>query len=266
REDPPFALRSPRRIRQCREGADRHDRWVGIGLDRPTSKPSRRALGRGFDDLAISDVEDAVSDGRNPSVVGDHDDGLLEISVQRLEQIQDFLAGLRVEFSRGLVREEQGRTVRQGNRDGDPLLLTAAHLVRPMARTVGEADEVEEFLRPSLPGRAVFGARRIGSSMFSSAESVGTRLKNWKTKPAWRNRYRTSSPSLMSTRLEPFTSIRPAVGRSIPPRMFKNVVLPHPEGPRIATSSPSWMCRSRPRKAMTSAFPVRYTLIKSLVR
>src|SRR5207249_4705845 len=140
------------------------------------------------DDLAISDVEDAVSDGRNPSVVGDHDDGLLEISVQRLEQIQDFLAGLRVEFSRGLVREEQGRFVRQGNRDGDPLLLTAAHLVRP------------------------------------------------------------------------------AVGRSIPPRMFKNVVLPHPEGPRIATSSPSWMCRSRPRKAMTSAFPVRYTLIKSLVR
>src|SRR5438093_13573279 len=154
RENPPFALG---RIRQCREGADRHDRWVGIGLDRPTSKPSRRVLGRGFDDLAISDVEDAVSDGRNPSVVGDHDDGLLEISVQRLEQIQDFLARLRVEFARGLVREEQGRIVRQGNRDGDPLLLAAAHLVRPMARTVGEADEVEEFLRPSLPGRAVFG-------------------------------------------------------------------------------------------------------------
>src|SRR5437763_905657 len=148
REDPPFALRSPRRICHCREGADRHDRWVGRGLDRPTSKPSRRVLGRGFDDLAISDVEDAVRDGRNPSVVGDHDDGLLEISVQRLEQIQDFLAGLRVEFSRGLVREEQGRIVRQGNRDGDPLLLTAAHLVRPMARTVGEADEVEEFRFP----------------------------------------------------------------------------------------------------------------------
>src|SRR5205807_584988 len=65
----------------------------------PFEQPSRELLGRGFDDLAISDVEDATSDARNPSVMGDNDYGLLEISVQPLEQIQDFLAGLRVEPS-----------------------------------------------------------------------------------------------------------------------------------------------------------------------
>src|SRR5438105_7218979 len=92
----------------------------------PFEQPSRDLLGRGFDDLAISDVEDATSDARNPSVMGDNDYGLLEISIQPLEQIQDFLAGLRVELSCGLVRKEQGWIVRQGDRDGDPLLLAAA--------------------------------------------------------------------------------------------------------------------------------------------
>src|SRR6266540_6605783 len=114
-------------------------------------------LSRGLDNLAVSDVEGAIGDVRNPSVVRDNDDGLLEILVQSLEQIEDFLAGLRVELSCGLVREEQGRIVRQRDRNGDPLLLTAAQLVRPMARTLGEADEIKEFLRPSLPGRAVLG-------------------------------------------------------------------------------------------------------------
>src|SRR5947208_1457484 len=128
----------------------------------PFEQPSRDLLGRGFDDLAISDVEDSTSDARNPSVMGDNDYGLLEISVQPLEQIQDFLAGLRVELSCGLVRKEQGWIVRQGDCDSDPLLLAAAQLVRPMTRTLGEADEIEEFLRPSLPGRAVFGGEAHG--------------------------------------------------------------------------------------------------------
>src|SRR2546423_12477915 len=125
----------------------------------PFEQPSRGLLGRGFDDLAISDVEDATSDARNPSVVGDNDYGFLEISVQPLEEIQDFLAGLRVELSGRLVCQEQGWIVRQGDCDGDPLLFAAAQLVRPMTRPLGEADEIEEFLRPSLPGHAVLGGK-----------------------------------------------------------------------------------------------------------
>src|SRR3989454_2603198 len=85
-------------------------------------------------------------------------------------------------------------------------------------------------------------------------------------KPTFASRYLTRSPSPKSTRLEPSTSIRPAVGRSIPPMRLSNVVFPHPEGPWTATSSPSATCISRPRSAITSDFPVRYTLIRSLVR
>src|SRR3989442_1649958 len=47
---------------------------------------------------------------------------------------------------------------------------------------------------------------------------------------------------------------------------FSSVVFPHPDGPWTATSSPSATCMSRPRSAITSDFPVRYTLIKSFVR
>src|SRR2546428_14071730 len=85
-------------------------------------------------------------------------------------------------------------------------------------------------------------------------------------KPTFASRYLTRSPSAKSTRLEPSTSIRPAVGRSIPPIRLRSVVFPHPEGPWTATSSPSATCMSRPRSAITSDFPVRYTLIKSFVR
>src|SRR5438128_10038708 len=84
--------------------------------------------------------------------------------------------------------------------------------------------------------------------------------------PALEGRYLPRSPPARSTRLEPFTSIRPAVGRSIPPIRLSNVVLPQPEGPWTATSSLSATCMSRPRSAITSDFPVRYTLIRSFVR
>src|SRR5713226_3148341 len=85
-------------------------------------------------------------------------------------------------------------------------------------------------------------------------------------KPTLSRRYLTRSPSPKSTRLEPSTSIRPAVGRSIPPMRLSKVVFPHPEGPWTATSSRSATCMSRPRSAITSDFPVRYTLIRSFVR
>src|SRR5437870_11020388 len=85
-------------------------------------------------------------------------------------------------------------------------------------------------------------------------------------KPTRARRYLTRSPSPRSTGLEPPAAMRPAVGRSIPPRRFSRVVFPHPEGPWTAPSSPSATCMSRPRSAITSDFPVRYTLIRSFVR
>src|SRR5436309_437329 len=142
-----------------------------------------------------------------------------------------------------------------------PLSSSGRWLARCVMPTSSRSS-FRRFARIEMP----FPARRSGSSTFSSAVRVGTRLKNWKMKPTLERRYLTRSPSPRSTRLEPFTSILPAVGRSIPPIRLSNVVLPQPEGPCTATSSLSATCMSRPRSAITSDFPVRYTLIRSFVR
>ena len=47
---------------------------------------------------------------------------------------------------------------------------------------------------------------------------------------------------------------------SIPPNMFKSVVLPAPEGPTTTTSSPRSMSKVMPSTAATSTSPMRYTL------
>src|SRR2546427_10603691 len=85
-------------------------------------------------------------------------------------------------------------------------------------------------------------------------------------KPTLECGYCKRPPSARATGLERFTPTRPGGGRSIPPIRLSNVVLPQPEGPWTATSSLSATCMSRPRSAITSDFPVRYTLIRSFVR
>src|SRR6267378_335814 len=54
----------------------------------------------------------------------------------------------------------------------------------------------------------------------------------------------------------------PDVKSSIPDRQFSNVVLPHPEGPMIATISPFRISRSTPRRAWTSTPPLSYVLTR----
>ena len=92
--------------------------------------------------------------------------------------------------------------------------------------------------------------------MFSSAVSIGSRLKNWKMKPMWRRR---SMVRAVSER--PVTSVSPiqtspAVGWSRPARMCMSVDLPEPEGPITATSSPSATSSVTPRRASTAVSPM----------
>ena len=68
--------------------------------------------------------------------------------------------------------------------DRDALLLAAGELRGAVGAAVGEPDLPDDLVDPGL----VRPCRRRGSSgsvMFSSAESIGRRLKNWKMKPMW---------------------------------------------------------------------------------
>lgn len=110
---------------------------------------SRRiALGGGghTHDFPVLNLEDSVCDPRNALVVGDEDCRLPQLSVEALEELEDLVTGLRVELSRRFVREDQGRVVRKGHRDGHSLLLATAELIGSMNRPLPEVDEIEELL------------------------------------------------------------------------------------------------------------------------
>ena len=103
------------------------------------------------------------------------------------------------------------------------------------------------------------GLRRAmdcGSRMFSSAVSVGTRLKLWKTKPTSSRRSRVSSLSLspLSSRSPIQTS--PEVAVSSAAQQCISVDLPDPLGPMIAVNSPSTRSRLTSSSARTIASPV----------
>ena len=88
--------------------------------------------------------------------------------------------------------------------------------------------------------------------MFSSAVSVGSRLKNWKTKPMLWRRTSVASLSFRTERRLPARVTSPAEGRSSPPRRWSRVDLPLPEGPMMATNSPLATWKSRPASASTA--------------
>ena len=92
--------------------------------------------------------------------------------------------------------------------------------------------------------------------MFSSALSVGTRLKDWKTKPISSRRSRVSSLSLSlpSSRSPMNTSPEVAVSRAA--QQCISVDLPEPLGPMIAVNSPATRSRLTPSSARTIASPL----------
>ena len=91
--------------------------------------------------------------------------------------------------------------------------------------------------------------------MFSSAVSIGRRLKNWKTKPMWRRRSFVSSVSLSSEMFVPSIATSPVVGLSRPARMCISVDLPEPDGPMTAVSLPRPTSMETPHSALTAVSP-----------
>ena len=91
--------------------------------------------------------------------------------------------------------------------------------------------------------------------MFSSAVSIGSRLKDWNTKPMCRRRSFVSCLSGMSVMSWPPIFTRPSVGRSSPASRCMSVDLPEPDGPMTAVNWPTGTLREMPRSARTADSP-----------
>ena len=100
--------------------------------------------------------------------------------------------------------------------------------------------------------------------MFSSAESIGSRLKNWKTKPMCSRRSLVRSVSPRSVISVPAISTLPDVGWSSPARMCIRVDFPEPDGPITAVSAPFGTLTETPRSASTAVSPAPYRRVTSV--
>ncbi len=91
--------------------------------------------------------------------------------------------------------------------------------------------------------------------MFSSAVSIGSRLKNWNTNPMWSRRSLVRSLSDRLVISIPSIETDPEVGLSSPARMCISVDLPDPDGPITAVSRARCTVTETSSSAVTAVSP-----------
>ena len=134
-----------------------------------------------LDDQAVGEEEDAVGDRGRARVVRDHD-GRLAVARDDSRAARGSVELVRrVEVAGRLVGEHHGRLRDESARDCDTLLLAARRAGRTVAAPIGEPDLGVSSSTQSLSASGP--PSDSGSTMFSSAVSIGSRLKNWKMKP-----------------------------------------------------------------------------------
>src|SRR5271170_4493076 len=99
--------------------------------------------------------------------------------------------------------------------------------------------------------------------MFSVAVSVGTRLKDWNTKPIRSRRSLVSPASSRVPTSSPPTNVCPDVGRSSPAMQCMSVDLPEPDGPMTAVNRPWSKVTVIPARACTATWPTPYVLVRA---
>ena len=148
-----------------------------------------------LDHAPVGEEEDPVGDRRGVRVVRHHHGRLadrLSTAPRRSSRISALVFESRLPV--GSSAKTHGRLRDERASDRDALLLAAGQLARGGAgggrrgrpRSSSSATHSRSGLRP---------ASASGSTTFSSAVSIGSRLKNWKTKPMWRRRSFVSSVS-----------------------------------------------------------------------
>ena len=145
-------------------------------------------------DPPVGEQDHPVRVGRGRRVVRDHDDRAAELAHRAAQEAQHLGARARVEVAGGLVGEHDLGLGDQRAGDRDALLLAAGQLAGPVREPLTEPEGVDERVEP-LAVHAPCPASSSGSRMFCSAVNIGSRLKDWNTKPTRSRRRRVSASS-----------------------------------------------------------------------
>ena len=125
---------------------------------------SRVLVAGDFDvgDFAVAHVEDAVGDLGGLGVVGDHEDGLVELAAGVAEHLEDGVGVFGVEVAGGLVGEDDGGAVDERAGDGDALLLAAGELVGAVIEAALDAEHVGEVVEERLSRALLVAGAEVG--------------------------------------------------------------------------------------------------------
>src|SRR5712691_6032285 len=208
---------------------DRAEFWLEGGLIARAARdgnPDRvldTARPRREHDDAVREPQGLVEIVRD---VNDRELGAVEQPHQVLDQE---LAGLRIERRERLVHQQQGRTHRERAGNADALAHAAGELLR---------ERLGEFREPVRSRASAMSARRSeaanlrcssGNATLSAALRQGSRAKSWKT-------------NVIGLRLcggrSPKSATLPLAGSMSPPTIDSSVLLPQPDGPTMASTSP----------------------------
>ena len=99
--------------------------------------------------------------GRDSGVVRGYHQRGAAFGAQREEQIHDLLAGVRIEITGGLIRQDNRRTVDQRAGDGHPLLFAAGQFRGPMVHAFTETDAFQKGA-PTVSRLVARNARHAG--------------------------------------------------------------------------------------------------------
>ena len=90
-------------------------------------------------------MEAAFAQGGDAVIVGDDDQAIAALGVELEQQVDNLVAGRRVEIAGRLVGEEERGAIAQGAGDGDALLFAAGEFRGPVMQPRAEADAIEQI-------------------------------------------------------------------------------------------------------------------------
>ena len=192
----------------------------------------------------------AVGDRAHLRIVGDDDAALAPPPSRGRGRGRGSACRRRCRGSRWARRPGAPAAAGERARDGDALLLSAREVARQEVRRSPSPTRSSTRVASSCAARPRMPFTFSAYSTFSSAVRAGNRLYCWNTKPI--ERRRTSRSCAAPRRVDasrPRPSSSPEVGVRMQPMIESSVVLPEPEGPSSATTSPGATVHARRRAA-----------------
>jgi hypothetical protein len=109
-----------------------------IGLDLGQKRGANLRRGKTGDKFAFAEKYDAISEIESfIEIVGDEQDGLLEVAEEGEKHVLHLGAGERIEGSKRLIHEQDARLCSQGASEADALALASGKLVGVAASEEG---------------------------------------------------------------------------------------------------------------------------------